>query len=224
MAKQSSTQSFFSIVVPVAALIVTTTLIFQQTKLNSQARTPKKSTFTYSLEEGYHALSMPLDTDLHLQDVCDEFSLETLSYWQNDEEPRGPIEYRCQDPILSQTPANKQLLTNTSILIDLAESHEWTISGTKGSYSYDTPVAGVYLYGFSDNRDLYANSICKMLNTPALKVQEVYTISGQSWETAHDCDDPSEQNFALEKGTAYGIWVTDGATSVSPRNSLNKAL
>lgn len=224
MAKQTSSHSFFSIVVPVAALIVTTTLIFQQTQLNSQARTPKASTFTYSLEAGYHALSIPLDTNLHLQDMCDELNLTTVSFWQNSTDPRGPIEYRCDDPLLSQTEANRPLTTNTSVLFELNESKDWTISGSKGYYSYDTPEAGVYLYGFSGKRDLYANSVCKMLKNSSLKVQEVYTISAVSWDTAHHCDNPSENNFPLEDGVAYGIWITDGVTKVSPQSDLNKAL
>ena len=224
MAKNDHSSSFFSLIVPMAALVITTTLVFQQTNLLSRAKAPREKTYTFNLVEGYNSVVSPLTTTMTVKDVCDELDIDSLWRWDNHDELVGPRNYDCNDELLAQTEANKYVTPDTPLIFVLPEARQWTISGDRTQPNYDVMQPATYVFGFTSGRQsLYADDVCDMLDTRELGVREVYRLDPVGWDTTYVCD-TDKDNFIIENGIGYALFIDKDDAAPSPRTELQQTL
>ncbi|QQS39263.1 hypothetical protein IPM62_01455 [Candidatus Woesebacteria bacterium] len=214
-------KQFFSIIVPLAALLVTLTLIITQTSIDTkfaQAKANRKSTLVYNLIKGWNTVALPLETGLTYSDVCSQLQVTAVYKWQNGNE-NPYLAYNCRFPEIE----NAKIIPNLGYLFYMSEARDWEIKGAKVPVNFDLAGAGFYMFNFVQNekKDLFADEVCKKF-TPRKKLEavEIYQMKNNGWDT-HICSLPSVNNFKLNYGVGYLIQLKEMDKPAKTNRKLN---
>ena len=211
---------FLSLLIPVAALIVTSTVITQETHLASRASGPRLETFEYTLAEGWNALALPFETDLDAATICEAPGIQTLYRW---DDGKGPLAYDC-NPDTPHNKVNFVLEPHVGYMFETSMDVKFSASGVRTKPKYDV-VEGGNFYGFPHtlNKTLYAQDICKVKAPRNLTITEIYRLDPDDW-TTHSCSNETVNNFEIDYGIGYMLWAVPTETAERPSSSFNKTL
>ena len=203
-------KKFFSILVPLATLLITITLVMQNTSLLSGAKRARRTrtiNMTYSLIQGSNHVAIPLSTGLKASAVCEQLPTATAIYrWDKQGAQRT---YDC-DPKVPHNKVDYLLMPHVGYVIEMSEAIDWPVSGTRARLSYNiTPYTNFYGFPQTRNRKMYAQDVCKKFKSTrgGLTVTEVYKTTSTNWSTTHDCAKPAVNNFEIEYGVGYMFWA-----------------
>lgn len=197
----TSASKFFSLVVPVCALVVTVSVMASNTNLLSKASNSGNHTQKFEFVEGTNHFSPVLQTTSTAKDLCQKVAATNIWHWYN-KPGRDPV-IENFDCLRSTDSSNFVFTPYHGYAVDITTAGTFSISGKKaGSETILVDMPTMYFYSLPESvsNNLKADHICKRFTDGKLSVSNVWNyLGGDNWEE-YVCSDPTSLDFGLEYG------------------------